>query len=154
MAQGDVVAFDQFLRDIFDADVGHDFGSTPHTLKCAIIHSTLSPSQTTADPCWGTGGTTNFATYEVTAAGDYTTGGNPLATPNVSISGGVIYIDWGDPTAWATGTDSDAKWGIVYNDSLTPKKCICYVDLGTAFDMSTGTLTITFGTPAMTLNQA
>jgi len=153
MAQGDVVVFDQFIADLLDPDVGHDFGATPHTVKCAVVDSTIAMVTTLADPCWGSGGTTDVSANEVTIAGDYAAGGNTCASPNISIVGGVIYLDWGDPTAWATGTDTDAKWGIVYNDSLTPKKCIAYVDLGTAFDMSTGTLTITFGTPAVTLNQ-
>jgi hypothetical protein len=155
MAQGDVVAFDQFILDTLDTGVGHDFSSGNATiLKCAIVDSTIPMVTTLADPCWGVGGTTDVSANEVTEVGDYTAGGNALASPLASIVGGVIHLDWGDPTAWATGTDTDAKWGIVYNDSLTPKKCICYVDLGTAFDMSTGTLTITFGTPALTLNQA
>lgn len=155
MAQGDVVAFDQFLLDLCDADVGHDFGAGNTTvLKCAIVDSTTTPVTTTADPHWGGTGTTDFSANEVTVVGDYTAGGNTLANPTVSINAGVIHIDWDDPAAWTSGTDTDAKWGIVYNDSTTNKKCICWVDLGTAFDMSTGTLTITFGSPALTLNQA
>lgn len=154
MAQGDVVFFDQFLVNIFDADVGHDFGATPNVIKCAIVDSTTTPTATTADPCWGAGGTTNFSTWEVTVAGDYAAGGNTCATPSVTLSGGQAEIDFGDPAAWTSGTDTDAKWGIIYDDTVTNKNCIGFVDLGTAFDMSTGTLTITFGTPVATLNQA
>lgn len=149
----DVIAFDQFLKDLFDPAVGHDLSAGNTTvLKCAVIDSTTTPSQTTSDPRWGAGGGTNFSTWEVTAAGDYTAGGNTLASPLVTLSGGILEIDWGNPADWTTGTDTDAKWGIVYNDFAT-KQCICYIDLGTAFDMSTGTLRIEFGTPAMQLNQ-
>lgn len=155
MPQGDVIAFDQFIFDTLDADIGHDYGTGNTTvLKCAVVDSTIAMVTTLADPCWGAGGTTDVSANEVTVVGDYTAGGNTLASPNIAIVGGVIHLDWGDPTAWATGTDTDAKWGIVYNDSLAKKPCLCWVDLGTAFDMSTGTLTITFGTPALTLNQA
>lgn len=155
MAQGDVVFFDQFLEDLaIGTDVGHDFGATPHTIMCAIVDSTTTPTTTTADPRWGAGGTTNFSTWEVTVAGDYSAGGNECTTAGITNNAGTIEFDWGNPTAWATGTDADAKWGIVYNDTIAGKQCIGYVDLGTAFDMSTGTLTITWGTPVATLNQA
>jgi hypothetical protein len=154
MAQGDVVAFDQFLVNLCDADIGHDFGATPNTIKCAIVDSTTTPTATTADPCWGAGGTTNFSTWEVTAAGDYTAGGNECASASVTLSGGAAHIDFGNPAAWATGTDTDARWGIIYDDTTTNKNCIAFVDLGSAFDMSSGTLTITWGTPALILNQA
>lgn len=154
MAQGDVVVFDQFLVNCLDGDIGHDFGATPNVIKCAIIDSGVTPTATTADPCWGAGGSTNFSTNEVTAAGDYTAGGNTCATPSVTLSGGLAEIDFGNPTAWATGTDTDARWGIVYDDTTTNKNCIAFVDLGSSFDMSTGTLTITWGTPFATLNQA
>lgn len=154
MAQGDVVAFDQFLFDLCDADVAHDFGpGNAMALKCAIVDSTTPMVTTLADPHWGGTGTTDLSANEVTAVGDYTAGGNALASPTVAIVGGVIQLDWSDPAAWTSGTDTDAKWGIVYNTHAL-KKCICWVDLGTAFDMSTGTLTITFGAPALTLNQA
>ena len=155
MAQGDVVFFDQFLYDSLDADVGHDFGSGNTTvIKCAIVDSTTTPTAATADPAWGAGGTTNFSTWEVTVVGDYAAGGNACASPTITLNGGLLEIDFGNPAPWTSGTDTDAKWGIIYNDSTTNKKCIGYVDLGTAFDMSTGTLTITFGSPVATLNQA
>lgn len=153
MAQGDVVFFDQFLLDLTDADVGHDFGSGNTTVvKCAIVDSTTTPTSATSDPAWGAGGTTNFSTWECTTGG--TAGGETCASPTAALSGGLVEIDFGNPAAWASGTDADAKWGIIYNDSTTNKKCIGFVDLGTAFDMNTGTLTITFGTPVATLNQA
>jgi hypothetical protein len=155
MAQGDVVFFDQFLYNLSRGpDIGHDFGATPNVVKVALIRSTVTPDATTTDPCWGTGGITNFSLNEVTVAGDYTTGGNTCATPSVALVGGLVEFDWGDPAPWATGTDTDAKWGIIYDDTTANKNCIGFIDLGTAFDMSSGTLTITFGTPVATLNQA
>jgi len=153
MAQGDVVFFDWFLYNLARGpDVGHDFGTTPNTIKCAIIDSILTPTETTADPRWGAGGSTDFSLREVDIAGDYTVGGNVCATASVALNGGLVEFDWGDPNPWATGTDTDAKWAIVYDDAN--KYCIGFADLGPAFDMSSGTLTITWGTPVATLNQA
>lgn len=155
MAQGDVVFFDQFLLNLATGtDIGFDFGATPNVVKVALIDSVVTPDATTTDPRWGTGGITNFSLNEVTVAGDYTAGGNACASPNVSLVGGLVEFDWGDPAPWTSGTDTDAKWGIIYDDTLAGKYCIGYIDLGTAFDMSSGTLTITFGTPVATLNQA
>lgn len=157
MAQGDVVFFDQFLVNMaLGPDIGHDFGATPNTIKCAIIDSITTPTTATPDPTWGAGGTTNFLLREVTIAGDYVTGGNECTSASVVLNGGTgaADFDWGDPTPWATGTDTDAKWGIIYDDTTANKNCIGFVDLGPAFDMSSGTLTITWGTPVATLNQA
>lgn len=154
MAQGDVIVFDQFMRDVFDADIGHDFGATPHTVKCAIVDSTLAPTEAATDPRWGAGGSTDFSVNEVTIAGDYVAGGNECATASITLSGGDAFLDFGDPAAWTTGTDTDARWGIIYNDTLAGKQAIAYVDLGSSFDMSTGTLTIQWGTPAIRIRQA
>lgn len=159
MAQGDVVFFDQFLVDVCkgnDATVRHHFGTTPDTIKCAIVDSTTTPTASTADPHWGGTGTTNFLTWEVATTANYVTGGNTCATPTVTLSGGAAEIDFGDPAAWSAHAsgDADARWGIIYNDTNTNKKCIGYVDLGSAFDMSSGTLTITWGNPVATLDQA
>lgn len=155
MSQGDVVFFDQFIYDLARGpDVGHDFGVTPDTIKLAIVDSTITPTEATADPRWGASGTTDLSANEVTVAGDYVAGGNTLANFAVSLSGGQVNFDWDDPSPWTSGTDTDARWGIIYNDTVAGKPCIGFVDLGLAFDMSTGTLTITFPSPAATLNQA
>jgi hypothetical protein len=156
MAINDVECFDQFLVNLGDAtNVAHDFGSgNANVIKMAIVDSTTAPLKTTPDPCWGAGGTTNFSTWEVTAVGDYTAGGNVLSSPIVTLTGNRAEFDFGDPTAWATGTDTDARWGIIYDDNALNKACIAWVDLGSAFDMSTGTLTITLGAPVFFIDQA
>jgi len=159
MAQGDVHVFDAFLENVFDSGI-HDFGATPNTIKCALIKSAANggddPAITDTDPCWGAGGTTNFATAQVTPGGNYTTGGNTCATASASLSGGTLQIDFGDPASWAQNASNptNARWGIVYDDTTANKNCIAYVDLGSDFDMTTGDLTITWGAPFATVNQA
>jgi hypothetical protein len=155
MAQGDVVFFDQFLVNLaLGPDIGHDFGATPNVIKCALVTSVITPTEATADPCWGAGGLTNFLAQQVTIAGDYVDGGNICSSPTVTLNAGQAEFDWGDPNPWATGTDTDAKWAIIYDDTTANKNCIGFADLGPAFDMSAGTLTVTWGTPVATLNQA
>lgn len=157
MAQGDVVVFDSFLQYVLkgNAENPFDFGATPDTIKCAIVNNATVPSATTANPCWGAGGTTNFATNEQTG-GNFTAGGNTCASLTVTDNAGTIELDMGDPATWTQNASNPTTcyWGIVYSDTATNKNCIAYVDLGGVFDATTGDLTITWGAPFATLNQA
>lgn len=157
MAQGDVVVFDQFLLNTLkgNPENPHDFGATANTIKCAIVNNATVPAATTADPCWGAGGTTNFATNEQTG-GNFTAGGQTCASAAVTNNAGTIELDFGDPATWSQNVSNPTTcfWGIVYDDTATNKNCIAYVDLGGVFDATTGDLTITWGAPFATLNQA
>lgn len=157
MAQGDVVVFDQFLLNTLkgNPENPHDLGATANTIKCAIVNNSTVPAATTADPCWGAGGTTNFATNEQTG-GNFTAGGQTCASAAVTNNAGTIELDFGDPATWSqnAGNPTTCYWGIVYDDTATNKNCIAYVDLGGVFDATTGDLTITWGAPFATLNQA
>ena len=157
MAQGDVVVFDQFLLNVLkgNAENPHDFGATPNAVKCAIVNNATVPAATTADPCWGAGGTTNFATNEQTGT-NFPAGGRACASVAVTNNAGTIELDFGDPATWSqnAGNPTTCYWGIVYDDTATNKNCIAYVDLGGVFDATTGDLTITWGAPFATLNQA
>ena len=107
MAQGDVVAFDQFAFNLCSG-VGHNFGATPNTLKCAIVNSVITPTETTINPCWGPGGDTDFSLQEVAIAGDYVAGGNVCATPSVILTNGAADIDF-DTRYFTYLCDSVAK---------------------------------------------
>ena len=157
MAQGTVVVFDSFIQYSFEGNAENpfDLGATPDTIKCAIVNNGTVPATTTADPCWGAGGTTNFSSTEE-SGGNFTAGGLACANAAVTNSAGTIYIDFDDPITWAQdGANPTAcLWGIVYSDTATNKNCIGYVDLGGTFDATTGDLTITWGAPFATANQA
>lgn len=142
MATGDVVAFDQAKVDL--GNKIHDLDTD--TWKVGLITSAATPSASTAAPHWGGTGTTNFATSQVTPGGNYTTGGPTLATLSYSNSGGTvswqaakvaIAIDVANPT--------NARWGIVYNDTDANKRAVAYVDLGAELDMTAGPLEIRWG---------
>lgn len=151
MAQGDVVFFDQWLVDLAEAKHDHELGA----FFLGLVTNVTVPLVTTADPRWGAGGTTNFKTTEVTPGGNYVADGKSLANPSVTLNGGLAEIDWDDPGAWLqnAANPANATWGIIYNNQAA-KECVGFVDLGGAFDMTTGDLTVTFGAPAATLNQA
>ena len=139
MATGDIVWF--------NAARGLDYfagWATTDTIKLAICDNTTTPAATTATPSLG-----DFT--EVGTAGSYVAGGETLDTwTNM----------WDDPTAGGTATfddtgasvtftqnasnDTDAHWGIIYNDTQAGDPAICYVELGGPVDMSAGDLTITW----------
>lgn len=154
MAQGTVEVFDKYMENVWDSGI-HDFGATPNTIKCAIVTNTVVPSQTTADPCWGAGGTTNFSTYEQ-SGGNFTAGGNTCATATATLNAGVLEVDFGDPATWTKNASNPTScyYGIIYDDTTVNKNCIGYVDLGGVFDATTGDLTIAWGAPFHTVNQA
>lgn len=139
MAQGDVVYFDQFLVDL--KKKLHDLSAD--VIKWALITSAVTPAATTADPRWGAGGTTNLSSNEVTPGGNYAAGGATLGGQAVTLTGGLAMFD-GNDVSWLqnAGNPTNAKWAIGYNSTDAGKRCIGFVDLGTAFDMTTGDLQI------------
>lgn len=137
MSQGDVQVFDQFL---VDADKGlHHFGVD--SIKLGLITSAVTPDKTTADPRWGSGGGTNLASSQVTPGGNYASGGPALANVVASLIAALCMIDADDVTIASNASNpTNARWGVLYNDTDSGKRAIGYVDLGSAFDMTTGPL--------------
>ena len=162
MALGTVTVFDSFLVSALQASHLWDFESGNATIiKLAIIDNTVTPLITDAEPRFqATGATVNHSATEVAIAGDYVAGGESLGNPTVTAgsggNAGAAVINFSVPSAaWATGTDPIARWGILYNATAgANNRCMAFVDLGSDFDMSTGTLTVTMPTDAIVLNQA
>lgn len=152
MAQGDIIIFDQFLKDL--SDKLHDLDTD--TFKLALVNSTTTPATTTADPRWGSGGTTNFDTNEVTAGGNYTAEGVTLTSVTNTLTGGKAVWDAADVSfAQNASNPTNARWAIVYNNSDAGKRCVLAVDLGSVFDMTTGDLSITWNASGIfDVNQA
>lgn len=140
MAQGDLVFFDQFLVDVFNAE--HDLSAD--TIKMGLTDGSTVPTAATADPRWGAGGTTNFASEEVTPGGNYSAGGAAMANAAATLNSGTCKFDTDDPATWAqhASNPTDATYGIIYNDTNAGKRAIGFVDLGGAFDMTTGPLAV------------
>lgn len=154
MPQGDVEVFDQYMENTWDADI-HDFGATPNDIYCAIVNNTIVPSQTTADPHWGGTGTTDLSVNEETGT-NFPAGGKQCLTPTATLSAGELEVDFGDPTIWAkdAANPTACYWGIVYDNTVASKKCLGYVDLGGVFDATTGDLSVAWGAPFHTVDQA
>jgi hypothetical protein len=153
MAQGDLAFHDAALVAVLEKM--HDLEAD--TIKLALITSAVTPDITDADPRWGAGGTTNYATNEVTPGGNYSAGGATLANPSVTLTGGLAMFDADDPATWAqhASNPTNARWGIVYNDTDAGKRVLGFLDLGSTFDMTTGPLAVAWNANGLArLNQA
>lgn len=141
MAAGDIIWFDQFYEDVGLAL--HDLAND--ALKLGLIDSTQTPAANSADPRWGAGGTTNFATDEVAPGGNYAAGGPTIANTTYTLVTAEGVLD-GDDVAIAqdASNPTDARWGILYNDTDAGKRALGAVDLGAVLDLSTGPFSITW----------
>lgn len=156
MAQGTLQFFDQYMEDLHDPSIGHDLSAGNATdVRVALIDSVFTPETTTADPRWGAGGGTNVFSNEVTTSPSYITGGKQLVNFQAALNAGAVEYTSNDITPWLqdAGGDTDCRWGIVYNNTLAGKQCIGWIDLGSSFDMSGGSLDINVVNPMATLNQ-
>lgn len=129
MATGDFILFEEF-----DAFGGiHDFDT--HVFKFAILDNTLAPTAADTTPA--------LADYtQVGTAGNYVAGGATV-TASKSEAAGVWTIDFTTNPTWAAdaSNDTDAYWGLLYNDTATGDPAIGFVELGGPVDMSAGSLT-------------
>lgn len=154
MAIGDTYWFVAGVEKIFDAG-GLDFGATPNTVKVALIKSAanggVDPTPTLAYPTWGAAGSTDLSASEVTPGGNYSAGGAECASAGSTINGATLEIDFTNAPTWASNgsNPTNARWAIYYDDTSADKVCFAYKDLGLDRDMSSGSLTITEGTPSL-----
>lgn len=136
MATGDVTVFDEALEYLLDGGFeGAD------DIKCAILDNTATPTAAFATPALS-----DFT--EVGAAGSYTAGGESLGTlaTLVTEASGTMTFDSATNPTWAQNgsNDTDAYWGLIYNDTDAGDRAIAFVELGGPVDMSAGSLTITW----------
>lgn len=139
MAAGDITIFKQFLTDIGNSV--HNLSTA--TLKLGVVTSTAAPTATTANPCWGSGGSTNLSTNQVATAGTSYTGPVTLSSvtwTNVSnvatLRAGTVTINQ-DASGFTNG-----RYGIIYNDTATNKNAIAFVDFGSDTSIASAAFTI------------
>lgn len=152
MATGDITWFDQALLDL--GEKLHDLSSD--TYKLGLVTAVVTPATNTSDPRWGAGGGTNLATNKVAEATGWT-GPVTLASVTWTIVSGTPTFDAADPATIAQDASgfTDARWGIIYNDTDAGKRALAFLDLGSARSLVTGPLSITFNASGvLTLNQA
>lgn len=136
MARGDVVIFNESKAYLLESG-----WSPTDVIKVAICDNTTTPSASTVTPALG-----DFT--QVGTAGTYVSGGTSLGdiATCVTQAGGTVTFDSATNPTWAAhaSNDSDAYWGIIYNDTQAGDPAIGYVDLGGPVNMQTGSLTITW----------
>jgi hypothetical protein len=136
MATGDIVFFNESKALMLDGG-----WEAADTIKVAICDNTTAPTAATASPALA-----DFT--QVGTAGSYVSGGTSLGTWGdfITQSGGTVTFDSVTNPTWAqnASNDTDAYWGIVYNDTDAGKAALCYVELGGPVNMATGSLTITW----------
>jgi len=141
MATGDFIVFDEAKAYLLDGGF-----EASDDIKCAVIDDTVTPSAASATPVLG-----DFT--QVTASGTYTTGGTSLGNLGtlVTEASGTMTFDSGTNPTWAAdaSNDTDAWWGIVYNDTDGTDRAIGFVELGGPVDMVAGSLTITWNSSGL-----
>lgn len=142
MATGDIKWFAQALQDL-GLQV-HNLSTS--TLKLGLVNNSTVPSVSTANPCWGSGGSTNFAANQVaTSTTGYPSGGPSLSSvtwTNVGSTTPTLRASTVTIAQNATDGFSTAYWGIIYNEDETNNKAIAYVELGGPRANTGGSLTI------------
>lgn len=115
------------------------------TIKLGLVTSSVTPSETTSDPRWGSGGSTNLSTNQVTPGGNYSSGGPTIANNTYTLSSVTATFD-GDNISISqdASNPTNARWGVIYNDTASGKQAIAFLDLGGATDLSAGDFSITF----------
>lgn len=136
MAAGDVTVFDEAKAYMIDGG-----WEAADDIKVAILDNTTAPTAADTTPALG-----DYT--EVGTAGTYTAGGTSLGTLGtlVTEAGGTMTFDSSTNPTWAQdpSNDTDAHWGLIYNDTDAGKLAIAFVDLGGPVDMTEGDLTITW----------
>lgn len=142
MAQGTVTMFQEHLGQL---GLG-EFNLNTDVYKIGIITSAVTPVTGASDPGWAVARGVDFSATEVTPGGNYSTGGADI-TNIFSEAAGVATFDAADQAPYVAVNASnatDARWGIIYNDTDVDKKAIGFLDFGSVFDMTTGDLNITW----------
>jgi hypothetical protein len=136
MATGDVTVFDEAKAYMIDGG-----WEAADDIKCAVLDNTTAPAAADTTPA--------LADYtEVGAAGTYTAGGTSLGNLGTAVTeaSGTMTFDSATNPTWAQdgSNDTDAYWGLIYNDTQAGDPAIAFVELGGPVDMSAGSLTVTW----------
>lgn len=141
MAQGSLYLFNSLATALFEAKHHGDV----HTFKFALVDDTLTLSAATVNPTWGAAGT-DLSANEVTGSG-YTAGGidiegNFMQALATGTFDGVVNPSWAQDAAGP----ENIKYGVIYNDSITNKECVCFVEMtsGGLVSLRTGLVSYTF----------
>ena len=128
-----------FKKQLLEADM--NFKQTGgDKFKLALYSSTATLNSAT---------TSFTTTAEVSASGQYASGGGLLVNNGTSISAGVARVDFADRSF--TGVTLTARGALIYNTSSdTTNAGVCVLDFGADKTATSGTFTIQFPAPTST----
>ena len=136
MATGDVTVFDEAKAYMIDGG-----WEAADDIKCAVLDNTTTPAAGDTTPALG-----DYT--QVGSAGTYVAGGTSLGNLGtlVTEAAGTMTFDSATNPTWAqdASNDTDAWWGLIYNDTDVGDLAIAFVELGGPVDMTAGPLTITW----------
>ena len=139
MAVGDIKWFGQGLHDL--GSKLHNLGSD--ALKLGLITSATTPTVATDVPHFGGSGTTNLATNQVAAGTSYTAGGPTLSSVAWTNVSGVPTLRAAAVTVAQDASGfTNARWGIIYNNTNAAKQALAFIDLGADRSIAAGSLTL------------
>lgn len=141
MAQGDVIVFAQAKLDV--GLEGHQLETD--VIKLGLATSTVTPTETTAVPAWGAGGSTNLSTNQVTPGGNYSTGGPTIANNTYTLASATCTFDGDNISILQNAANpTNARWGILWNDTNAIDAAYAFLDLGGVTDLSAGDFSVTW----------
>jgi hypothetical protein len=136
MAEGDVTVFEEAKEYMLDGG-----WESVDDFKVAILDNTTNPAAADAGPTLG-------GYSQVGSAGSYTAGGISVGDLGTLVveAGGVMTFDSTTNPSWPSdgSNDTDAYWGLIYNDTDGTDRAIAFVDLAGPKNMSSGSLTVTW----------
>lgn len=130
--------YNSYKTKLLDASTKINLASD--TIKLALVTSSYTPNIDTHD-FWD-----DVSANESSGTG-YTAGGKTLANPVVSTD---TTNDRGkfdaDDVSWTISSALSARYGVLYKSTGTPSTSplIGYIDFGSTYSLSSGTLTITW----------
>lgn len=140
MARGDVTIFDEAKLAIANGEI--NLGTD--VINLGIIDNSSAPTAGDALPHWGGTGTVNHSTNEVGTGGGYT--GPVDITVASSEAAGTVTIDpTNNPTFSQNGSGAtDMFWGIIYDNTISSKRAIAFVEMAGPVSVVAGDVTFTW----------
>lgn len=136
MPRGSAILFNEYQ---LDAGKGvHVLGT--NTLKIVIVNNTSPPAVDDVSPRYS-----DYSANEVSAAGNYVTGGITLTTVVYAMISDVATLTADDMEILMHASGfQDGYWAILINDSATNKEAIGFWDMGGPVDEQAGPVTLEF----------
>lgn len=144
MAAGDFYLFNDFARQLGDKE--HDFPSDQ--IMVALITSAITPTVSDTTPTWS-----DYSAAQVTGS-NYTSGGKEITGRTWVETAGSAVLDGAD-LVWvqSVGGFTNARWGIVYNNTNAADIAIGFIDLGSDVDSTVDDVEIVWGATGILKHQ-